>query len=117
MEHPESVNLVEKYIKLPLMVLHVCGLWRKENNPIIYFIYSVILLLSTQYVYAVFQIIYMVNVWGDIEKIAEASFLLLTETTLCIKIIFFIANKDKAIHLTKAMNSDVFAPSRSGHLP
>ncbi|XP_077299484.1 odorant receptor Or1-like [Arctopsyche grandis] len=107
-----KIKLTETYLSYPLAVLYVFGLWKRENHPYLYFMYSFFFLFATQYAYAMFQIIYMAKAWGDIEKIAEASFLLLTQATLCVKIILFTWKKSDIENLIENMDEDIFFPRK-----
>lgn len=65
---------------------------------------------SAEYCFVVFNIAYMFLVWGDLEAVSEALYLLFTQATTCLKattvcIIF----KNRLKKLLKFMESDIFA--------
>lgn len=103
------------YLDRPKMALTIIGLWfLPENYKILYFLYRSVQ-LSVQYSFLLFNIIYMVMVWGDLEEVTEASYLLFTQFTLCLKATTFLANKNKLIRLLEYMESDVFATKSDIH--
>lgn len=109
-------KLTMQYLRLPLLVLNFFGLWKNGDNLYLaYNIYGFCVIFFTQYIYTGFQIIYMVLSFGNIQKLAEASYLLLTQVTLCFKIVMLIVKKRKIVAVVEFTDSEVFIPKKSIH--
>lgn len=109
-------KLTMKYLRFPLSVLNFFGLWRNDRHPnFAYNFYGFCIVFFSQYAYAGFQIIYMVLSFGDIQKLAEASYLLLTQVTLCFKIIMLLLKKRKIEAIIKFTEADIFVPKKPSH--
>lgn len=65
-------------------------------------------MLTLQYLFLLFQIIYIFQVWGDLAAVSQASYLLFTQACLCFKVTVFLANKNMQKELLKQMKSQVF---------
>ncbi|KAG7298107.1 hypothetical protein JYU34_018875 [Plutella xylostella] len=66
--------------------------------------------LSTQYLFLLFQIIDIIRVFGDLEAVSQASYILFTQACLVFKITLFLATKNSLRLLLEQMNSQVFMP-------
>ncbi|CAH4031489.1 unnamed protein product [Pieris brassicae] len=54
-------------------------------------------------------------VWGNIDKVSEASYLLFTQASVCYKTTVFMMNKNNLKKLIKFMEVGIFAPQTIGH--
>ncbi|KPI95260.1 Odorant receptor Or1 [Papilio xuthus] len=65
-------------------------------------------MMMLQYLFLLFQIIYIIQVWGDLEAVSQASYLLFTQACLCLKVSVFQVNKSMVRELLERMNGDIF---------
>nr|ARO76449.1 odorant receptor 44 [Conogethes punctiferalis] len=96
------------YLKRPKMALTLIGLWFPPENHIIAYLIYRSFQLTIQYSFLIFNIIYMIMVWGDLEEVTIASYLLFTQATLCLKVTTFLVNKNRFSRLLKFLESDIF---------
>ncbi|XP_045537799.1 odorant receptor Or1 [Papilio machaon] len=61
-------------------------------------------------------IIYIIQVWGDLEAVSQASYLLFTQACLCLKVTVFQVNMSMVRELLKQMNGDIFKPLCEEHV-
>lgn len=66
--------------------------------------------MITQYNFALFEFIYIANVWGDLDEVSEASYLLFTQVSVCYKTTVFLINQKKVIKLLDFMENKIFEP-------
>ncbi|CAH2253022.1 jg13548 [Pararge aegeria aegeria] len=71
--------------------------------------------MLTQYSFILFEVIYVVVVWGDLDEVSEASYLLFTQASVCYKVTIFIANKKQLKYLLDFMKLDIFDPQTPDH--
>ncbi|XP_013170504.1 PREDICTED: odorant receptor Or1-like [Papilio xuthus] len=64
--------------------------------------------LGVWYLFLIFQIIYIIQVWGDLEAVSQASYLLFTQACLCLKVTVFQVNISMVRELLERMNGDIF---------
>nr|QIJ45814.1 olfactory receptor [Glyphodes pyloalis] len=103
-----ALKMTIKYLNRPKMALTMIGLWfPPENYRPLYLIYRSVHLIA-QYSFLVFNITYMVIVWGDLTEVTEASYLLFTQATLCLKATTFLMNKNKLARLLEFVESNIF---------
>ncbi|CAB3246338.1 unnamed protein product [Arctia plantaginis] len=55
------------------------------------------------------------NVWGDIDAVSEASYLLFTQASLCYKSTAFVIRKGNLLKLLEYMDSSIFKPKSKTH--
>ncbi|OWR46983.1 putative odorant receptor OR10 [Danaus plexippus plexippus] len=91
------------------------GIWLSSNNYVILRDLYKSLIMSTQYSFLLFEIFYVFVVWGDIDEMSEASYLLFTQTSVCYKASVFIINKKNLIVLLVSMKAKIFEPQSSIH--
>lgn len=85
-----QINL-KHFLKLHFNILSFCGYWTPDSsNPTRYKIYSTILLFSTLIILTLTETINVIFQLRDLEKLTDASFLLLTHYVQIIKFSFFI---------------------------
>ncbi|XP_013170678.1 PREDICTED: odorant receptor Or1-like [Papilio xuthus] len=66
--------------------------------------------MLTQYAFILFEFIYIAGVWGDIEAMSEASYLLFTQASVCYKVTVFLLSKKNLNILIDYMEIDIFLP-------
>ncbi|CAH2253025.1 jg13549 [Pararge aegeria aegeria] len=59
--------------------------------------------------------IYIIQVWGDLEAVSQASYLLFTQACLCFKVTVLQMNMDLLKDLLRRMNEKVFLPQSAKH--
>ncbi|XP_075983200.1 uncharacterized protein LOC142981288 [Anticarsia gemmatalis] len=110
-----GVKNTSLYLGRPDKILSFFGVWPQPNNYVILRKLWMLFVMWTQYSFLVFEIIYIVDVWGDIDAVSEASYLLFTQASLCYKSTAFMVNKGNLIQLLEYMDSDVFEPKSEVH--
>lgn len=95
-------------------LLNTFGYWFPENagkyKNIAYLVYSFIILNTTYFMYMVTEIINVILSIGDLEKITEASFLLLTHLVQTTKLYAFFKKRGAVLGLLKMLKSPLFQP-------
>ncbi|KAL0819886.1 hypothetical protein ABMA28_007901 [Loxostege sticticalis] len=95
--------------------LTLLGHWfPTKKYRILYLIYRCFLLFI-QWSFLLFNIIYMRQVWGDLEETSEGSYLLFTHATLSLKSTIFLMSKNRWSNILNFMESDIFAAQTSVH--
>nr|WKF54462.1 olfactory receptor 16 [Heliconius charithonia charithonia] len=108
----KSENL---YLNRAKFVMKYLGVWvPAKNEKIISKCYR-LFMMSLQYLFLLFQIIYIVIVWGDLEAVSQASYLLFTQACLCFKITVLQINIDMLRDLLRRMNDKIFFPESREH--
>nr|QPX50348.1 odorant receptor [Helicoverpa armigera] len=98
-------------------VMKHLGVWiPAENGSILDRAYRAFM-MTLQYLFLIFQMIYIVQVWGDLDAVSQASYLLFTQACLCLKVIYFIfqINIDMLKELLQFMDAEVFKPDNEVH--
>ncbi|XP_030033699.2 odorant receptor 46a isoform X2 [Manduca sexta] len=105
----------ELFLGRPKKILTFFGIWlpSKQYQDLVK-IYM-ILVMITQYSFVLFEIIYIINVWGDIEVVSEASYLLFTQASVCYKTTAFLIKKRKLVLLLEHMEQEIFASQSKDH--
>ncbi|CAH1637581.1 unnamed protein product [Spodoptera littoralis] len=103
------------FLGRPKKILTAHGVWPHPNNYIILRKLYMLFVMWTQYSFLLFEIIYIVNVWGEIDEVSEASYLLFTQASLCYKSTTFMINKKSLLELLDIMDSDIFKPKSAEH--
>lgn len=99
---------VDIFLSRSRNVLIYLGIWLPPKKyALLYSLYKIVVLL-TQYSFVFFEVIYVVVVWGDLEEVSEASYLLFTQATVCYKVTVFIVNQKKFLHLLDLMKLHIF---------
>ncbi|KAJ0173796.1 hypothetical protein K1T71_010945 [Dendrolimus kikuchii] len=105
-----SLSSEDLYLDRAKFVMKFLGVWiQPENESIIQQIYRYFMIFL-QYLFLIFQIIYIFQVWGDLDVVSQASYLLFTQACLCFKITVFHLNIGMLKELLKQMNSEIFMP-------
>nr|CUQ99412.1 Olfactory receptor 31 [Manduca sexta] len=105
----------ELFLGRPKKILTFFGIWlpSKQYQDLVK-IYM-ILVMITQYSFVLFEIVYIINVWGDIEVVSEASYLLFTQASVCYKTTAFLIKKRKLVLLLEHMEQEIFASQSKDH--
>ncbi|XP_052744219.1 odorant receptor Or1-like [Bicyclus anynana] len=72
-------------------------------------------MMSLQYLFLIFQMVYIIQVWGDLEAVSQASYLLFTQACLCFKVTVLQLNVALLRDLLRRMNEKVFLPQTAKH--
>lgn len=72
-------------------------------------------MMSLQFLFLIFQIIYVVQKWGDLDAVSQASYLLFTQACLCFKVTVFQMNANILEDLLERMNSAMFEAQSRTH--
>lgn len=102
-----SLNYDDLYLNRAKFVMKFLGVWIPDEESLIKKVYR-FSMMSLQYLFLIFQIIYIFQVWGDLDAVSQASYLLFTQACLCFKITVFHINIDMLEELLKQMNSEIF---------
>lgn len=105
-----SFNSEDLYLNRAKFVMNYLGVWVPPENENFGRKFYKVFMMSLQHLFLFFQIIYIVEVWGDLEAVSQASYLLFTQACLCFKITIFQINMNKLKELLKQMNGYVFQP-------
>ncbi|CAG9565222.1 unnamed protein product [Danaus chrysippus] len=91
-------------------VMKLLGIWLPSYDETnIHKLYR-FFMMALQYLFLFFQIIYIVQVWGDLEAFSQASYLLFTQASLCFKVTVFQVNRSSLRELLNLMNDKIFVP-------
>ncbi|CAH2045933.1 unnamed protein product, partial [Iphiclides podalirius] len=110
-----AANGVELFLSRPRKVLRALGIWYPSNSPSPLQLLYTTLIVLTQYAFILFEFIYIAGVWGDIDSMSEASYLLFTQASVCYKVAVFIAHKSNLAVLIEYMRMENFAPKTRQH--
>ncbi|XP_028034752.1 odorant receptor Or1-like [Bombyx mandarina] len=105
-----SFNSEDLYLNRAKFVMKYLGVWVPPENENFARKFYKVFMMSLQHLFLFFQTIYIVEVWGDLEAVSQASYLLFTQACLCFKITVFQLNMNKLKELLKLMNGYVFQP-------
>ncbi|XP_068618897.1 odorant receptor Or1-like [Battus philenor] len=103
-----AIDSIHLYLRRPKKVLKGLGIWL-PSEKYLHRLYMGFILL-TQYGFILFEFIYIAGVWGDIDAMSEASYLLFTQASVCYKVAVFIINKSNLIVLMDYMQIKTFEP-------
>ncbi|CAH0728107.1 unnamed protein product, partial [Brenthis ino] len=98
------------YLNRAKLVMKYLGVWVPAANETITLKSYRLFMIFLQYLFLLFQIIYIFQVWGDLEAVSQASYLLFTQACLCFKITVLQINVDLLKDLLNRMNSEIFLP-------
>lgn len=110
-----ATDNVELFLSLPRKILNALGIWYQSNEPsLLQSLYTGFIIL-TQYAFILFEFVYIAGVWGDIDSMTEASYLLFTQASVCYKVAVFYLNKSNLAVLIDYIEMDSFAPQNEQH--
>lgn len=96
-------------------VMGALGVWVPPLNESLLHKFYRRFMLTLQYLFLIFQAIYIAQIWGDLAAVSQSSYLLFTQACLCLKITLFHGNMEKVRELLGRMGSDVFMPLSTTH--
>ncbi|CAH0400352.1 unnamed protein product [Chilo suppressalis] len=103
-------NPEDLFLNRAKFVMKYLGVWiPPTNESLLHKLYRS-LMITLQYLFLIFQIIFIIQVWGDLEAVSQAFYLLFTQACLCLKVSVFHVNVDKLRELLKQMNGEIFQP-------
>ncbi|XP_045484218.1 odorant receptor 49b-like [Pieris rapae] len=103
------------FLGRPRFILHYLGIWLPpEEYKTLRNIYKFLVML-TQFSFIFLEFIYIAVVWGNIDEVSEASYLLFTQASVCYKTTVFMMNKNNLKKLISFMEVGIFAPQTVGH--
>lgn len=104
------VSAEDLYLNRAKFVMKYLGVWVPSENESIFSKAYRVFMITLQYLFLIFQIIYIIQVWGDLESVSQASYLLFTQACLCFKVTVFQVNINMLKELLKLMGEDIFQP-------
>lgn len=104
------------FLERPRRILTTFGIWPISTNYVFLLQIYMIFIMITQYSFVIFEIIYILEVWGDIGEVSEASYLLFTQASLCFKTTLFLINKNSLMQLLELMEKETFQPQSEAHV-
>ncbi|XP_026326298.1 uncharacterized protein LOC113234993 [Hyposmocoma kahamanoa] len=110
-----SSNNVNLFLNRPINILTAFGVWLPPKNHVILHKIYMLIIMMTQYNFVLFEFIYIANVWGDLDEVSEASYLLFTQASVCYKSTAFLINKNNLIELLNFMGNKLFEPQSIIH--
>ncbi|XP_047994420.1 odorant receptor Or1-like [Leguminivora glycinivorella] len=110
-----EINIGDLYLSRAKFIMSLLGVWMPPPNESILRKCYKFFMLFLQYIFLIFQVIYMCQVLGDIEEVSQSSFLLFTQACLCFKVTVFHVNIDSFRDLLAQMNTDIFMPQNECH--
>nr|WCC57568.1 odorant receptor 46 [Papilio memnon] len=103
------------YLNRAKFVMELLGVWVPPLNETKFHKWYRIFMMTLQYLFLMFQMIYIIQVWGDLEAVSQASYLLFTQACLCLKVTVFQVNVSMVRNLLERMNGDIFKPFCEEH--
>lgn len=103
------------YLNRAKFVMKYLGVWIPPNNETFFHKVYRIFMMSLQYLFLIFQIIFIGQVWGDLVAVSQSSYLLFTQACLCFKVTVVQINVNSVKDLLKRMNDEVFLPQSKEH--
>ncbi|PZC71820.1 hypothetical protein B5X24_HaOG200919 [Helicoverpa armigera] len=109
------ISSEDLFLNRAKFVMKHLGVWIPvENGSILDRAYRAFM-MTLQYLFLIFQMIYIVQVWGDLDAVSQASYLLFTQACLCLKVTIFQINIAMLKELLQFMDAEVFKPDNEVH--
>lgn len=108
-------NIENTFLGRPRLVMKTLGVWLPPEDENFRQKAYRFFMLFLQYSFLLFQIINIVQVWGDLEAVSQSSYLAFTQSCLCFKITVFLANRKRLRELLYLFNSEIFKPLSKVH--
>ncbi|XP_059058318.1 odorant receptor Or1-like [Achroia grisella] len=96
-------------------IMKSLGVWIPSKNESLTRKVHRIFTMTIQYLLLTFQMIHIFQVWGDLEAVSQACYLMFTQACLCFKITVFQVNMGMLRQLIIQMNADIFRPRSIEH--
>ena len=105
---------LREFLRLNIKLIHFFGYFSPEFHnskiKVFYFFYRLGFLSFIFFLCFLTQLANMIDSFGDIERMTDASFLFLTNMVQCLKLYCFIHNASRIWKLVYSMNTEVFRP-------
>ncbi|OWR46984.1 olfactory receptor 16 [Danaus plexippus plexippus] len=108
-----DIKSEDLFLNRAKFVMKLLGVWVPCSDETKFHKFYRFFMMTLQYLFLFFQIIYIVQVWGDLEAVSQASYLLFTQASLCFKVTVFQVNVKSLRELLKRMNDKIFLPQSS----
>ena len=109
------VSSEDLFLNRAKFVMKYLGVWVPVENGSVFRTGYRAFMMTLQYLFLIFQIIYIIQVWGDLDAVSQASYLLFTQACLCLKVTVFQMNMEMLKELLRLMDSDIFRPENVIH--
>ncbi|XP_063912003.1 odorant receptor Or1-like [Zophobas morio] len=110
LQHFDVRDVVKLNVKSLEFFGYFCPDFTTTFMKVIYYTYALLFVGSMFVLFMVSEIINMVVVFGDIEKMTEASFLLLTHLVQALKLYVFVVHNSRVRRLINSLNREEFKP-------
>ncbi|XP_050551229.1 odorant receptor Or1-like [Spodoptera frugiperda] len=109
------VSSEDLFLNRAKFVMKYLGVWVLPENASCFLKAYRGFMMTLQYLFLIFQMIYIVQVWGDLDAVSQASYLLFTQACLCLKVTVFQINMPMLKELLRLMDAEVFKPENDVH--
>lgn len=89
------------------------GVWIPSENESIMIKTYRIFIISLQYLFLMLQFIYLFQVWGDIDAMTQAAYLIFTQGSSVFKLTVFYFNMGIVKEILSIMDEDIMQPKNS----
>jgi hypothetical protein len=103
-------NSENAFLNRAKIVMRYLGVWVPLISESFFSKFYRYFMIALQYLFLLFQIIYIIQVWGDLEAVSQAFYLLFTQACLCFKVSVFHIKMDNLRELLAQMNGWIFQP-------
>lgn len=110
-----AFNSENLYLNRAKLVMKILGIWVPSNHESVIRKFHRFIMITWQYLFLLFQTIYIIQVWGDLDAVYQATNLLVTQVCLCFKVTVLLVNMDMLKDLLRQMDSDTFQPQSETH--
>ncbi|XP_064073988.1 odorant receptor Or1-like [Vanessa tameamea] len=111
----KAIKSEDLYLNRAKFVMKYLGVWVPPSDETAIHKAYRIFMMSLQYIFLFFQIIFIGQVWGDLEAVSQSSYLLFTQACLCFKVTVLQINISSLKDLLKRMNHEIFLPQSNEH--
>nr|QIJ45797.1 olfactory receptor [Glyphodes pyloalis] len=110
-----SFNSEDIFLYRPKVLMKFLGVWVPPVPESVPHMIFRVFMLFMQYLFLIFQSIYIVQIWGDLLEVSQPFYVFFTQAGLCLKITIFHVNIGNVRELLSCMMSDVFRPQCLTH--
>ncbi|CAH1637582.1 unnamed protein product [Spodoptera littoralis] len=109
------VSSEDLFLNRAKFVMKYLGVWVLADNASYFLKAYRGFMITLQYLFLIFQTIYIIQVWGDLDAVSQASYLLFTQACLCLKVTVFQINMPMLKDLLRLMDAKIFRPENDVH--
>ncbi|XP_022817446.1 odorant receptor Or1-like [Spodoptera litura] len=109
------VSSEDLFLNRAKFVMKYLGVWVLAENASYFLKAYRGFMITLQYLFLIFQTIYIIQVWGDLDAVSQASYLLFTQACLCLKVTVFQINMPMLKDLLRLMDAKIFRPENDVH--